>query len=143
VQRLYDEFAAGNTDVILDTHAMTITMHYAGSTDEVPVQALADDLAALKEANPDLHAEIHDMFAAGDYVFTDLTWTATHTGDYFGVPRTEKTATHPGIVVRRLEDGEIVESWEMFDDLAFMQSIGYLPSWDDIVAAGGAEEEAP
>lgn len=143
VQRLYDEFAAGNADVILDTHAMTITMHYAGSTDEVPAQALADDLAALKAANPDLHAEIHDMFAAGDYVFTDLTWTATHTGDYFGVPATGETATHPGIVVRRLEDGKIVESWEMFDDLAFMQSLGYLPSWDDIVADGSSGDDAP
>ena len=134
VQRFYDEYAAGNADVILETHAEKITMHYAGSAEEVSAQTLRDDLAALKEANPDLRAEIHDMFARGDIVVTELNWTATHTGDYFGVPATGKTTAHPGIVVRRLEDGKIVESWEMWDDLAFLHSVGYTSTWDEIVA---------
>lgn len=137
VKRFYDEYAAGNADVILDTHAVTITMHYAGEAEPVPAQVLAEDLAALMQTNPDLHAEVHDMFASGDYVFTELTWTTTHTGDYFGIPATGKTARHPGIVVRQLEEGKIVESWEMFDDLAFLNSLGYVGSWDEIVASGG------
>jgi len=141
VRRFYDEYAAGNANVILDVHPMTITMHYAGGAEDVPAQALADDLAAIKQANPDLHAEIHDMFASGDYVFTELTWTGTHTGDFFGVPATGKTVLHPGIVVRRLADGKIVESWEMWDDLTFLNSIGYTGSWDEIVAAGGADAQ--
>jgi steroid delta-isomerase-like uncharacterized protein len=139
VRRFYDEYSAGNANVILDLHPMTITMHYAGEAEDVPAQALADDLAAIKQANPDLHAEIHDMFASGDYVFTELTWTATHTGGFFGVPATGKTILHPGIVMRRLADGKIVESWEMWDDLTFLNSIGYAGSWDEIVAAGGAD----
>ena len=140
VQRFYDEYAAGHADVILEVHPETITMHYAGSAEEVPTQVLRDDLAALKAANPDLRAEVHQMFAAGDLVVTELTWTTTHTGDYFGIPATGKTTTHSGIVVRRLKDGQIVESWEMWDDLVFLQSIGYLPSWDEIIASGSAAE---
>lgn len=134
VRRFYDEYAAGNADVILETHADTVTMHYAGSAEEVSAQVLRDDLADLKEANPDLHAEVHDMVAQGDIVVIDLTWTATHTGDYFGIPATGKTTTHNGIVVRRLKDGKIVESWEAWDDLAFLESIGYVPGWDELVA---------
>jgi steroid delta-isomerase-like uncharacterized protein len=140
VQRFYDEFSAGNADVILEVHPETITMHYAGTAEDVPAQVLRDDLAAIKQANPDLRAEIHAIFAAGDIVVTELTWTATHTGDIFGVPATGKTLLHNGIVVRRLENGKIVESWEMFDDLSFMQSIGYLPDWDTIVAQGPMTE---
>lgn len=136
VQRFYDEFSAGNADVILEVHPQTITMHYAGEFEDVPAQALRDDLAALKAANPDLRAVVHSNIAAGDYVFTELTWTTTHTGDYFGIPASGKTTTHPGIVVRRLENGKIVESWEMFDDLSFMQSIGYVPDWDTLVSQG-------
>jgi steroid delta-isomerase-like uncharacterized protein len=133
VQRFYDEFAAGNAAVISDVHPETITMHYAGMAEDVPTAALEADLAAIKAANPDLHAEIHDMFAAGDYVFTELTWSGTHTGDLFGIPATNNPIVHNGIVVRRLEDGKIVESWEMWDDLTLMAEFGLTPSWDELV----------
>jgi steroid delta-isomerase-like uncharacterized protein len=136
VQRCYDEFSAGNVDVILQVHPETIRMHYAGEFEDVPAQVLRDDLAAIKAANPDLQAIVHTNIAAGDYVFTELTWTTTHTGDYFGVPASGKTTAHPGIVVRRLENGKVVESWEMFDDLSFMQSIGYVPDWDTLINQG-------
>ncbi len=136
VQRFYDEFSAGDADVILEVHPETIRMHYAGEFEDVPAQALRDDLAAMKAANPDLRAVVHTNIAMGDYVFTELTWTTTHTGDYFGIPASGKTTTHPGIVVRRLENGKIVESWEMFDDLSFVQSIGYVPDWDTLVGQG-------
>jgi|GEM_PF-2284776 len=142
VQRFYDEFSAGNADVILEVHPTTIKMHYAGEAEDVPAQLLRDDLAAIKAANPDLRAEILTIFAAGDIVVTELSWTTTHTGDYFGVPATGKTTLHNGIVVRRLANGKIVESWEMFDDLSFMQSIGYLPDWDTIIAQGPMAENA-
>jgi putative flavoprotein involved in K+ transport len=133
VQSFYDEFAAGNAEVILDVHPMTITMHYAGETAEIPAQALYENLSALKEANPDLQAEIHSMFAVGDYVFTELTWMGTHTGDLLGIPATDNPITRHELIVRRLEEGKIVESWEMWDDLAFLQSLGLVGSWDEIV----------
>ena len=135
VQRFYEEFAAGSTTVILDVHAPTITMHYAGSAEDVPALALSDDLNAIKAGIPSLHAEVHDMWAAGDYVFTELTWAGTQTGDLFGIPATGNPIVHNGIVVRRLEDGKIVESWEIWDDLTLMAEFGLTPSWDEIVAA--------
>jgi steroid delta-isomerase-like uncharacterized protein len=134
VQRLYDELSVGNVAVILASYAPTVTIHYAGDTAVVAVQALHDELAARKAANPDLHAEIHNIFAQGDLVITELTWMTTHTGDYFGLPATGRTSEHPGIVVRRLVDGKIVESWEMFDDLAFLHSLGYSGDWAAISA---------
>lgn len=137
VKRFYDEYAAGNPDVILAVHPPTITMHYAGSADQVPAQALRDDLAAIKSANPDLHAVVHTMSAAGNYVFTELTWSGTHTGEFFDIAASGKPIVHNGIVVRRLEDGKIVESWEIWDDLALLQNLGFLPAWDEIIASGG------
>lgn len=146
VQRFYDEFAAGNVEVILDVHPETLTMHYAGSMEDVPSQVLYEDLAAIKAGIPDLHAEIHSMAAAGDYVFTELTWAGTHTGDLFGIPATGKPIVHNGILVRRLADGKIVESWEIWDDLTLLNGLGFVPSWDEIVAGAatpGALAETP
>lgn len=138
VQRFYDEFSAGNVAVILDVHPETLTMHYAGSAEDVPTQALYEDLAAIKAGIPDLHAEIHSMAAAGDYVFTELTWAGTHTGDLFGIPATGNPIVHNGILVRRLADGKIVESWEIWDDLTLLSGLGLTPSWDEIVAGATA-----
>lgn len=139
VQRFYEEFSGGNPAVILELHPATVRMHYAGEFEDVETQLFYEDLAALKQANPDLRAVIRDMRAAGDLVFTELTWTTTHTGDYFGIPATGQTSLHNGIVVRRLEDGLIVETWEMWDDLSWLQSIGYLPDWDTVIANGPME----
>lgn len=139
VQRFYDEFSSGNPEVILDVHSETLTMHYAGSTEDVPTQALYEDLAAIKAGIPDLHAELHSMAAAGDYVFTELTWAGTHTGDLFGIPATGNPIMHNGILVRRLADGKIVESWEIWDDLTLLNGLGLVPSWDEIVAGGTAQ----
>jgi steroid delta-isomerase-like uncharacterized protein len=142
VRRFYEEYSAGNADVILEVHPETIVMHYLGSAEEVPAQVLRDDLAALKDANPDLHAEIHDMRASGDLVITELTWKATHTGDYFGFPASGRSLEHPGIVARRIENGLIVESWEMWDDLTFTNAMGLTGSWDDLVAGATAADAA-
>jgi hypothetical protein len=97
---------------------------------------MGEDLAAIRNANPDLHAEIQDMYASGDLVITQLTWRATHTGDFFGIPATGNPVVHNGVVVRRLENGKVVESWETFDDFEFLHSMGILPSWDEVVAQG-------
>lgn len=140
VQRFYDEFSAGKPEVILDVHPETLSMHYAGSAEDVPTQALYEDLAAIKAANPDLHADIHSMIAAGDYVFTELTWAGTQTGDLFGITATGNPIMHNGILVRRLADGKIVESWEIWDDLGLLNSLGLVPSWDEIVAGKMAGE---
>lgn len=138
VRRFYEEYTAGNAAVILELHPETITMHYAGNSDEVPAQLLYEDLAALKAANPDIQAKIHNMTAAGDFVFTELTWHGTHNGEFFGIPATGNPVIHNGIVVRRLQDGLIVESWEIWDDLAFLHSLGLSPSWDELVANSAA-----
>lgn len=134
VERFYTEFAAGNAAVISEVHPMTLTMHYAGSAEDVPTALLEEDLAAIKAANPDLHAEVHSMIAAGEYVFTELTWSGTHTGDFFGIAATGNPVVHNGIVVRRLQEGKIVESWEIWDDLTFLAELGLAPSWDEATA---------
>lgn len=133
VRSFYDDYAAGRPEVILEIHPETIRMHYQGQAEDVPAQALYEDLAAVKAGNPDLHAEIFSIIGMGDYVFTELAWTGTHTGEIFGMAATDNPYLHPGIVVRRLENGLVVESWEVWDDLTLMNGLGFTPSWDDIV----------
>jgi predicted ester cyclase len=42
------------------------------------------------KAFPDLHVTIEDVIAEGDKVWVRLRETATHTGEYFGLPTGNK-----------------------------------------------------
>jgi predicted ester cyclase len=58
------------------------------------------------------------------------TLTGTHTGELMGMPATGKKLTVPGMVLSRLQDGMIVEEWEILDMLGMFQQLGVvtLPS---------------
>jgi steroid delta-isomerase-like uncharacterized protein len=143
VRQVYDAIAAGDVVTFASLHTNPFTLNYPGGSEEVDPQLMGEDLAAIRNANPDLHAEIQDIYASGDLVITQLTWRATHTGDLFGIPATGNQLVHNGVVVRRLQDGKIVESWETFDDFEFLHNLGFLPAWEEVVAPGFASATAP
>jgi steroid delta-isomerase-like uncharacterized protein len=147
VRKVYDSIASGDVETFASLHANPFTLNYPGGSEEVDPGQMGQDLAALRNANPNLRAEIQDMYASGDLVVTQLTWRATHTGDLFGIPATGNPVVHNGVVVRRLEDGKVVESWETFDDFEFLHSLGILPSWEEVVTQStipttGSSQEA-
>jgi steroid delta-isomerase-like uncharacterized protein len=134
VRKVYDSIASGDVETFASLHANPFTLNYPGGSEEVDPKLMGEDLAAIRNANPDLHAEIQDMYASGDLVITQLTWRATHTGDLFGIPATGNPVVHNGVVVRRLKDCKVVESWETFDDFEFLHNLGFLPSWDEAIS---------
>jgi predicted ester cyclase len=58
---------------------------------------------------------VEDMVAEGDKVVTRWTMTATHSGEFMGVPPTDRRLTMSGIIIDRFVDGRVVEAWESFD----------------------------
>lgn len=134
VRKVYDAIAAGDVEALVALHSNPFTLNYPGGSEEVDPQLMGEDLAAIRNANPDLHVEIQEMYASGDLVVTQLTWRATHTGDFFGIPSTGNQVVHNGVVVRRLQDGKVMASWETFDDFEFLHSMGILPAWDEVLA---------
>ena len=45
-----------------------------------------------------------------------------------GIPPTGKSVAMPEIIIDRLADGQIVESWRLFDQMAMMQQLGVIPA---------------
>jgi steroid delta-isomerase-like uncharacterized protein len=70
---------------------------------------------------------IEDLFAQGDRVAARLTSSATHVGEFMGLPATGRRYTIEEIHVFRLRDGQVVEHWHQFNPLALMQQLGVEP----------------
>jgi predicted ester cyclase len=77
----------------------------------------------LKPAFPDLKVEIHDMVAEGDKVTTRKSFYATHKGEFFGVPATNKTVVMEVIDIIQLRYGKYIGHWGILDIHSLMTQI--------------------
>lgn len=74
-------------------------------------------------AFPDAHHTIDDLIAEGDRVVLRTTASATHDGDFEGIPRTGRTVTFTGLVVYRIVGDKIAESWGEIDFLRLIREL--------------------
>jgi steroid delta-isomerase-like uncharacterized protein len=80
------------------------------------------------DAFPDVALTIDEQIAEGDTVVTRFTARGTHRGEFAGVPPSGRFVTVPGVTIERIANGRIVETVELFDQLAIFQAIGTLPA---------------
>ncbi len=78
-------------------------------------------------AFPDVQGTVLDMVAEGDKVVFRFAYSGTHEGPFLGIAPTGKRATLSGIIIDRVSDGQIVESWAQFDILGLLHQLGALP----------------
>lgn len=71
--------------------------------------------------------EVHDTIAQGDIVASRVTFHATHTGEFMGIPATNKRVAWDSSDWVRLHDGKAVEHWAVDDNLGFLQQLGVIP----------------
>lgn len=81
---------------------------------------------AYRKGLPDLNVSIDDLVASGDKVVISMTLNGTHTGDLMGIPATGKPLSVHGMVISRIEDGRIIEEWEILDMLGLVQQLGVV-----------------
>ena len=67
----------------------------------------------LQAGFPDLKVEILDQIAERDKVTTRKVFHATHTGEFMGIPPTNKRVEIKVIDIIRLHNGKYVEHWGM------------------------------
>jgi len=91
------------------------------------------DLEATKQyyhefyrAFPDTKSVLKDMVAEGDKVATRSVTTATHKGEYAGIPPTGKTFSVDDFEIFRVVDGKIAEHWEVYDRYTMLVQLGVI-----------------
>ncbi len=78
-------------------------------------------------AFPDLHFDIEQIFASGDYVTLRWRATGTHQGEWAGIPATNRPGELHGCTVREIRNGKSFHEWTYWDTGRMMQQMGVLP----------------
>jgi len=84
--------------------------------------------SALHIAFPDLRVDIENVVAQDDIVVFRMTWRATQTGAFMGMPPTGKQVAWQVFDMVRVANGQIAEHWGLMDQLGLLQQLGVIPS---------------
>ena len=77
-----------------------------------------------RTAFPDLSVPIEQQVVEGDLVVTRWTARGTHGGDLQGIAPTGNRISVQGVLIDRIENGQIQEEWAVYDSLGLMQQVG-------------------
>jgi predicted ester cyclase len=86
-----------------------------------------DELERLERAFcaafPDAHHAVDDLIAEDNRVVLRTTARATHRGVFEGIEPTGRSVEFTGLVVYKIENGRIVESWGEIDFLRLIREL--------------------
>jgi steroid delta-isomerase-like uncharacterized protein len=78
----------------------------------------------MRQAFPDLQADIDDIFGARDQVAMRLTFRGTHSGQFLGFPASGRTIGYVSHEFYRIADGLIAEEWICSDMATLYRQLG-------------------
>ena len=133
LDRLNEEvLRQGNVDAVDELVADNFAEHDPPPGMAADREGFKDFVREIHQAFADQLHTVHDQLADGDRVVERWTMTATHAGEFLGIPATGKRVTLPGIDISRVEDGRIVEHWTQCDMLGFLEQLGAIPAQEAV-----------
>ncbi|MBI1880231.1 MAG: ester cyclase [Chloroflexi bacterium] len=128
VQRFREALDAGDLEGAMAVFAPDAVVHMSSAPEPLSMEGFKQMGQLLLSAFTGSTSTVEDMIAEGDKVVSRLTFRGTHTGDLMGIPPTGKSVAMSEIIIDRLADGQIVESWRLFDQMGMMQQLGLIPA---------------
>jgi len=100
--------------------------HLSGSAEALDNNAWSGFMMAFTKAFPDARITIDACIEEGDAVSSRWTLTGTHQGEFQGILATGRRVKFTGVEFNRVVEGQFVEHWSMFDNLAFLRQLGAM-----------------
>ena len=125
---MYAMLETGEIDAAIDQYiAEDFVEHEAVPGMEATREAPRQIFKMMQTAFPDLAISVHDMIAEGDKVAARITFTGTHSGEFFGVPASGNQVAMDGIDIMEFRDGKAVGHWGVTDMAGIMAQMGAGP----------------
>ena len=87
-------------------------------------EAWARFLDGFVEGFPDLQLTVENAVGEGDLVAQRVHFAGTHTGEFQGLPPTNRKVEFSGLELNRFVDGRVAEHWFQLDALGLLQQLG-------------------
>lgn len=127
IRRVYDEFVNElDEDRLKELYTSDVVVHNVpgGGGELTGLEAIKEYFQGLSETFPDLTAEVETMVAEDDLIAVQNRYTGTHEGEFMGIPGTGETVTFGGMVLFRIDDGKVAETWGQVDTLGMLKQLG-------------------
>ena len=116
--------AQGDLDVADEIYAPNYVGHNPLDPEDARGPEGAKEQARMyRSAFPDVRLNIEEQVAEGDRVVTRWIGSGTHQGEMMGIAPTGNQIRVDGITISRIQDGKVVEDWELFNALGLMQQL--------------------
>jgi predicted ester cyclase len=127
IRRFIDSYNSRNLDVFEELVAPD---YYDHLFQQHGREAFKELFTMAFKGFPDWYEAIEDIIAEGDKVWVRIKATGTHTNewDLFGVsvPPTGNKIEMNMVFIWRLENGKLVEGWEVDDNLEILKQMGVV-----------------
>ena len=129
IERFYDELLGeGNLDAIDELVTDDVVEHEQGLPGQPEgKEGVAFFVNAVRGGFSEIKATVGQSLESGDLACAEVTLTGRHTGEWMGVPASDRSFEIQSIDIVRIEDGKCAEHWGVTDNLALLMQIGAIP----------------
>ncbi|MDF2693201.1 MAG: hypothetical protein K0S65_1584 [Labilithrix sp.] len=124
---------------------MSDTLEWDDMSQPQTAKGKADAKKYFKEfttAFPDVNTTDANVWAVGDFVIIETSWTGTHKAALFGIPATKKSVTVKSLEIAQYKDGKLAKGWSYSNGADFMQQLGLMPKPGDAKGAPAGDKKA-
>ena len=127
VRQMFDAWNAHDPDRWLKL----LDEKYVSESDTLPAtvsgrEAARQFMMVYLKAFPDLHFEIPQILAEGDFVVSRWTATGTHRGELMGIAPTNRRTRTNGCSVIQIKNGKAAHDWIYWDTGHLLRQLGVL-----------------
>jgi predicted ester cyclase len=91
------------------------------------LDGLKETLVRIRAAFPDSKWRVEEQIAEGNIVVTRFTWSASHQGEFLGIPATQRPINVWGMVIDRFQGTKVISTRILMDMLGMMHQLGVIP----------------
>ena len=125
----YERISAGDIAGFGELVADDFIEHEGGPGLPPTKEGTLEFFRILLAAFPDMRMDVEDLIASEDKTVARVKVTATHQGEFMGVPPTDARVEIQLIDIMRFNDaGLVCEHWGVTDMLSLMQQLGVVPA---------------
>jgi steroid delta-isomerase-like uncharacterized protein len=129
VRRFVEEYQTGADErAFVELLAPDVVDHSRPPGIAPGAEGVRQQFDSFRAALPDFRAIILDQVAEADKVVTRKVFRGTHEGELAGMPPTGGQVEITVIDIVRVQDGRIVEHWNVVDQLGLLRQLGAVPA---------------